>query len=260
MENPRAVYELLLGLAARADPIDEVLIGPIWTLCRAGHGMGLAMSPRLPTRTLPWPGTLCGRPVGELGRWVLDWEPYAATVGMAALNAALAPLAPPPSVAVAPPVILPANLAVFEHFLPQIADRKVVVVGRYPGLEKLRDHCRLTVLERNPSDGDLPDPACEFEIPRAEWVFLTASSLINKTFPRLAELAGSASLVLVGPTTPWVADLAAFGVDYLAGTEVVDPVALRQTVAEGGGVRIFERAISYRVADLALSQAATRCG
>ena len=27
------------------------------------------------------------------------------------------------------------NLAVFEHFLPQIQDKKTVVIGHYPGLD-----------------------------------------------------------------------------------------------------------------------------
>ncbi len=170
---------------------------------------------------------------------------------MAATNAALADLAPPPeSVAIRPGTALPANLALFEHFLPQLADQKVVVVGRYPGLAKLGEYCRLGVLERMPDGDDFPDPACEFLLPEADWVFLTGSSLTNKTFPRLAELSRSARTVLMGPTVPWLPELADFGIDALAGIEVIDPEALRQTVAEGGGVRIFEREVGYRLAEL----------
>jgi hypothetical protein len=54
----------------------------------------------------------------------------------------------------------------------------------------------------------------------------------------------------MGPGTPWVEELARFGVDYLAGVEIPDHVALRQTVAEGGGVRLFEGPVGYRLADL----------
>lgn len=63
MSDPRAVYELLHDYAAIPDPVREVVIGPIWSLCRTDRGVGLAMSPQIPTRTLAWPGTLCGRPV-----------------------------------------------------------------------------------------------------------------------------------------------------------------------------------------------------
>lgn len=249
--SPWTLYRLLIEYSAVPDPVEEVLIGPVWTLCRTARGLGLAMSPATPCRTLPWPGTLVGRRLEELAPWVCEFEPYAAAVGMAAINAALAELEPPPNtVALNPGKHLPANLAVFEHFLDVIRGQKVVVVGRYPGLNALADVCELSVLERQPGTDDLPDPAAEFLLPTADWVFLTASSLTNKTFPRLAELAHQARTVLMGPTTPWLPELADHGIDYLAGIEVVDTAALRQTVAEGGGVRIFEGPARYRIAAL----------
>ena len=44
--------------------------------------------------------------------------------------------------------------------------------------------------------------------------------------------------------------LAAFGIDYLAGVQVTDPGQLRRTVAEGGGTRLFEGGVQYRLASL----------
>lgn len=251
MSAPWEIYDLLIDYAAVPEPVEEVVIGPVWTLCRTGRGIGLAMSPQSPTRVLDWSGTLTGRPVSEVASWVKDFEPYRATVGMAAINAALAELPPPPEVAtIEPGGGLPANLAVFEHFLPLLEGRNVVVVGRYPGLDALGEHCRLMVLERNPGPGDLPDCACEYVLPEADWVFITASSLTNKTFPRLAELSRNARSVLMGPTLPWLSEFADFGIDFLAGIEVRDGATLRRTLAEGGGVRIFDTAVCYRVAEL----------
>jgi uncharacterized protein (DUF4213/DUF364 family) len=143
---------------------------------------------------------------------------------------------------------------VFEHFLPQLHGKKVVVIGRYPHIERYADHIDLHIIERQPNATDYPDPACEFLLPNADWVFLTATSLVNKTFPRLAELAQHATTVLMGPTTPWLAQLADFGIDYLAGVEVIDAEKLQQTVAEGGGVRIFETGVRYRVVELSHGQ------
>ncbi|KMW69842.1 Rossmann-like domain-containing protein [Limnoraphis robusta] len=68
---------------------------------------------------------------------------------------------------------------------------------------------------------------------------------MNKTFPRLAELSKDATLVLMGPTLPWLSELAEMGVNYLAGVRIINPQALRQTVAEGGGTRIFETGVQY---------------
>ena len=253
-DSPWALYDLLIGAAPGDTRAAEVLIGLTWTLCRGEDGgLGLAMSPGVPTRTLPWPGTLAGRPLHELATWLRSWDPYEATVGMAAVNAlwnlgsdlaaSALPLRPAG----------PANLAVFEHFRAQVAGQRVVVVGRYPGLEGLDLGWDLSVLERSPGAGDHPDPAAEYLLPEADWVFLTATSIVNKTFPRLAELARNARLVLMGPTVPWVEALADWGVDYLAGVRVRDPEGLRATVAEGGGTRLFETGADYCVADLSLS-------
>jgi uncharacterized protein (DUF4213/DUF364 family) len=49
----------------------------------------------------------------------------------------------------------------------------------------------------------------------------------------------------MGPTLPWLSELAEMGVNYLAGVRVINPQALRQTVAEGGGTRIFETGVQY---------------
>ena len=51
----------------------------------------------------------------------------------------------------------------------------------------------------------------------------------------------------MGPTMPWLPALADMGIDYLAGVQVISPTALRQTVAEGGGVRIFDTGVQYCV-------------
>ena len=88
MEKPTRIYELLLDYAGSERQVTELTIGLVWTVCKAQH-LGLAMSPGIPTRTLSWPGTLVGKTLGELAAWITDWEPYKATVGMAAINCSL---------------------------------------------------------------------------------------------------------------------------------------------------------------------------
>jgi len=254
--NFHAIYELLLdNTALQPSLINELIIGLTWTLCRAGDDnvSGLAMSPHLQTRTLPWAGTLAGQSTAELAAWLSSWQMHEAVVAMAAINATLNHSdAAQQLQATATPIKTPqaANLAVFEHFLPYLQGQKVIVIGRYPGLDAYSQQLDLTVLERQPDGRDLPDQACESLIPQADWVFLTASSIPNKTFPRLAELSQQAVLVLMGPGTPWLAELSEFGVDFLAGVTIQDTAKLHQTVAEGGGVRIFEQCVQYAVADI----------
>lgn len=245
MNHPQRVYELLLDHAHSKHQVELINIGLVWTLCKAKH-YGLAMSPQLPTRTLSWSGTLVGKPLNELCTWINQWDAYQATIGLAAINAALSS-----NSALLNGISLSAgNLAVFEHFLPKLQGKKVVVIGRYPFIENYADQFDLIIIERQPTTGDYPDTACEFLLPTADWVFLTATSLINKTFPRLVELASSATTVLMGPSTPWLAELAEFGIDYLAGVQVSDAKKLQQTIAEGGGIRIFETGVRYRIVEL----------
>ena len=247
--NPKYVYELLLDHCDTAAVVDNVMIGLVWTLCQSKHGTGLAMSPHFSTRTLPWSGDLVGKPLKDLAAWILQWQPHQATVAMAAINSCLNNRSLPDSVALDNTLQHP-NLAVFDYFLPQLKGKKVVVIGHYPNIEQYQDLMHLSVLEKQPIDDDLPSSACEFLLPDADWVFLTASSIPNKTFPRLAELSRNAKTVLMGATTPWLPHFHEFGIDYLAGVEVIDAQALYHTAAQGGGVRIFNHGLRYRVAEL----------
>ncbi len=250
MPSASLFYELLLDYCHSPAVVEQVVIGLVWTLCQSQQQIGLAMSPSTATRTLPWSGSLGGKSTREVATWIWDYEPYKATVAMATINSVINSRPLPESLALKPHPDY-ANLAVFEHFLPQLRDKNVVVIGHYPGIERYQSQMRLTVLERTPKEFDLPDSAAEFLLPNADWVFITASSIPNKTFPRLAELAQHATTVLMGPTVPWLPQLHEFGIDYLAGIEVIDTEALQATICQGGGVRIFNQGVRYRVAELA---------
>lgn len=254
MTNPYEIYDLLQDYAGAPVPVGAVAIGLVWTLCEA-DAVGLSMSPGVQTRTLPWAGTLRGKTLSELAAWVREFDPYRATVGMAAVNAGIGRLGLlPDGETLAPKAGANNNLAVFEHFLTEMRGKRVVVIGRYPGLDRFAEtHAlELTVLERRPGPEDLPDSACEYLLPEADWVFLTATSIPNKTFPRLATLARDATTVLMGPTVPWLPELRHFGIDYLAGVEIADPGTLKDTVCEGGGVRIFDAGVRYRIAPIGM--------
>ncbi|MGD1911523.1 MAG: Rossmann-like domain-containing protein [Rivularia sp. (in: cyanobacteria)] len=249
MINPREIYDLMLDYGTKDTQIKEIIIGLTWTLCIAENA-GLCMSPGIATRTLPFSGTLVNKSISELAPWLRSWNPYQATVAMAAINSVINSSSSLPNTGT---VLSPkgsANLAVFEHFLPQIRNKNVCIIGRYPGLNKYANEMDMKVIELNPGAEDFPAPASEYLLPEAEWVFLTATSIVNKTFPRLVQLAKNSKLVLMGPTLPWLPELKQMGINYLAGIKITNLPALRQTVAEGGGVRIFETGIQYSVVEI----------
>lgn len=87
-------------------------------------------------------------------------------------------------------------------------------------------------------NGILSDTAADYILPHADWVFITASSIANKTLPHLLSLTKNARVVLMGPSLPWSFEWAEFGVSYLAGVDVCDRGKLVEIASEGGGTRI----------------------
>jgi uncharacterized protein (DUF4213/DUF364 family) len=241
----------MLLARARSDAlVHRILLGLNWSVCRT-EGVGICFSPIEVARTLAWSGTLRGTSGAELAPWIRSFDAVQASVGAAVVNASinradnslllragrLETSAPP-------------HLSVFAHFTRRLHEASVTVVGRYPGLEQLWSGIRYRCLERRSAPDVLPDTAAEYVLPESDWVFLTGSAIANKTLPRLLELSRKATLVLMGPSVPWLEEWADFGVDYLAGVAVTDEEALFQTAAEGGGTRVFETGVEYRLAAL----------
>jgi uncharacterized protein len=241
------LYDRLIARARSAEPVRRLMLGLNWTIAQV-QASGLCFSPVDPPRTMSFPGTLTGRGAQELVPWIRSFDPCEAAIGCALINAVVNDhanrciLSAESLVSSVPP-----HLRVFAKFGTEIQGANVVVVGRYPGLEELWRGRDYTCLERRGSVGTLPDTAAEYLLPQADWVFLTASALANKTLPRLLELSRSAKVVLMGPSLPWIEEWADFGVDFLAGVAIRDAEKLEQIVAEGGGTRIFESAVEYRL-------------
>lgn len=250
-----SIYDLIENRLAE-DPgrIDRACLGLTWSYCRSEKRLGLAMSPGESCRTLSWPGTLRGKTLSEIASWLRSWNGHEACLGLAAANAAINCVGNPVmEAAAAIPKGRSGNLAVFEYLRPRLLNRRVVVIGRYPGLEQALEGVDFKVLERQPGAGDLPDTAAESLLPDADWVFITATSLINKSFTRLAELSRNAVSVLMGPSTPWLSEFSDWGIDFLAGVRVADVELAMQVAEEGGGTRLFDGAVNYALLDIGAS-------
>jgi uncharacterized protein (DUF4213/DUF364 family) len=244
------IYDLLVERAQSTAVIRRVVLGLNWSVADLGS-IGLCYSPPAPPRTLAWPGSIAGRRASEVASWLESSEPLEATVAAAVINAvvndtdnpclrratALASGAAP-------------HLAVFEHFAPLVRGANVVVVGRYPGLDAVWGQDDYLCLERRSLPGTLPESLAPHVLSSADWVFITASSLSNHTLPSLLHHSRGAKIVLMGPSLPWLEEWADFGVHYIAGVGVEQPGDLLQVVSEGGGTRIFEGPVGYRLLSL----------
>jgi uncharacterized protein (DUF4213/DUF364 family) len=72
-----------------------------------------------------------------------------------------------------------------------------------------------------------------------EAVFLTGTTIINKTLPRLMELSQGKDVFLVGPSVPMFPELFKFGFASLSGTLIANFKSMSSAVSEGMSEEIF---------------------
>jgi hypothetical protein len=231
------LYDELIAAVPDGAVVSECLAGLSWFLVRS-VGTGVAMRPGEIDGPVRNAGRISGMKVRELAGWIKSWNWYEAALGLAAINSALNATS-----------ALPGNCGtcldetktqdVFTCLREELRGKRVAVVGHFMNLEQLAPICELTILERRPQPGDRPDPACEYILGEQDVVIMTATTLINKTMPRLLALSRNARVVVAGPSTPLHPLMFAHGIDLLGGLVVDDAPSVWRAVAEGGREVLF---------------------
>jgi uncharacterized protein len=240
------VYDELIAAIPPDLQVSDCLVGLHWTLIRS-RGMGIALTPFERSRFGPKGSSviagigeqIAGMSVSKLAEYVKSWDLFEATLGLAAINSVFNSAEQVERI-YKQPLSNQGQVSAFVYYADMVRAKKVAVIGHFPDLDTLGSICEMTILERNPGEGDLPDPACEFVLPSQDFVFITATALINKTLPRLLELSCNASVFLVGPSTPFAPLLFNHGIDTLAGTVAIDPQSVWKAAQEGAARNIFE--------------------
>jgi uncharacterized protein (DUF4213/DUF364 family) len=171
-----------------------------------------------------WAGDVLDHSANELARLLHSKSPMETALGMAAANALLE---------VDDAALTERNAS--EEIIQRGAGKRVTIVGHFPFIPKVRRAVgHLDVLELNPGPDELPPAAAAEVIPQADVVAITGTSLLNKTFDALIQHCRPDAFVLVlGPTSPLSPVLFDFGVDLVAGTRIVDPVAALTVASQG---------------------------
>lgn len=237
-----SIYDALTA-ALPDEALQDVLCGLHWFAVRGQSGVGLAMTPGEGPNALPDAGHYTDATAGfaklsDLARLSRSWNFAEAALGLAAINAGFNSPATVTKAFATDHRSLPTE-NIFDYLVPEMRGRKVAVIGHFAGLEKLREICTLSILERQPLSGDMPDPACEAILPEQDIVIATATTLINKTLPRLMELSRGARFILAGPSTPLTPVLFDYGIDTLAGLVIEDPATVWRTIGQGGKHQLF---------------------
>lgn len=235
------MWEIYDDLIAAVPPhlrVSDCCVGLNWILVKS-ETTGIAMTPKEGFGWISFAGQIVGMKVREVAGYLKSWNNFEAAIALAAVNSALNTEGQVLKLS-GRPVHSHEQANAFIYHYEQLAGKKVAVIGRFPDLEFLKNICRLSVLERRPGSEDFPDPACEYILPEQDFIFITATTLINKTLPRLLELAKNSKVVLVGPSTPFTPRLFAYGITTLAGSVVDGAKAWSFVQQGGGGMDIFE--------------------
>lgn len=241
------LYDMLLDYADLAVEVEEVVVGQNWTLCRAGSS-GVARTVAPASGRPSWQGTLRGRHLNQLAYWLTDWDRARASIGLAAVNAALNREAD----------IVTANGALFkgqqamshsiDWFMPMLRGKRVALLG--PQSEAFMSRRGEFSLQHFYNADNGLHPACDTVLVECDWTFINASAIADKTLPRLLECAKDSRVVLYGAEVPWLDEWHHFGVDYLLGCEVDDTAQLQTVISEGQDVEQSAEAIHFRLINM----------
>lgn len=152
-----------------------------------------------------------GQSLAEVAQLVKSWNFQLAGLGMAAINCALNQSKNVNQFQVT------GETDVFKQLYEMSSELKIATIGHFHCLQRYPDLThQLQVFELNPLAGDYPAVASEYLLPEMDVVFITGSTLVNKTLPRLLELSSDCQTILVGPTSPMSPVLFDYGVDQIA--------------------------------------------
>ncbi len=237
------IYKRLVEGVPEGIAVKDVLVGNHWSIVEAESGCGMAMNVSGGRGTYGLYPNALHMELRDLAAQCASWNFLEASVGVAALNAWYS--TPEHAAAVGMKIEEKGSNDGFELYRRLCAGKKVTVVGHFPLIERLAPECELTILERNPSGDDVPDPGCEYIIPHQDFTFITGITLTNKTLPRLLQLSkqGSGSCILVGPSVVPAPVLYEYGVDCMAGSVISDPERAKAAVMHAATSGIFKHGV-----------------
>ncbi len=212
-----------LGLGVADDEVRRIVCGNRWIMVEGPQGTGIANLPRSAKEILPQLSAYTRKSLRALAGLAQSWDPLKVAIGMAAINAHY-------------------NRYDFAGLSGNGAktfrgEKSLVVIGAFPGVKNILPGAR--VIEADPRPGEYPTAAMDTMLPGCGAAIVSATTLINRSLPRILTLAQGRPLGLIGPATPLSARLWDYGPSLLGGFIVHSPSALAQTIRAGAGPKEF---------------------
>lgn len=223
-----ALYDCICENVRSDEQIINSVPGSVWALIETEKHSGTAMLTQGASRPAIFPEGFLGLGLREAAQAVKSWRYEEASLALASANAFYN---------------TPERLSAlqssepFDNYCTRGIDfrgKTVGIVGHMHGTAEMRrDAKEIFILEREPREGDYPDPACDYLLPQCDVVLITGSSIINKTLPHLLELCRDAYTILVGPSVPMCPDLLDFGIDRLSGLVITERAGMHECCVSG---------------------------
>ncbi|GIN62238.1 hypothetical protein J27TS8_22310 [Robertmurraya siralis] len=229
-----SIYDRLIDGIVTDIVVTEIQENEHWIVVNSEDSLqnqyaGIAMSMKGGQTTRKLDNRSCtGMTLKELAHYVKSWNFSDASIGMAAINTYYNQIA---QVNEKMRWLDENDKDAFTVFKEQIKGKNVAVIGHFPNVKSLAQECNLTVLERNLVGDDLPDSVCEYVLSYQDYVFITGTTLTNKTCPRLLELANNRFVVMIGPSVPVSNILFEFGVNCIGGSIINNHMKLKKAIA-----------------------------
>lgn len=227
----KIITDILATLDFQA-PLRDIRQGPFQTAVLTRQ-CGLASTPHDPgphhdKSPVEKAGLLLDEDAEALSRLALSSSEAEAAIGMAAINSLIE---------VDESCCQELNAG--ELLMAMGEGKRVVVVGHFPFVSRLRTIAReLSVIEKNPREGDLSEAEAVNILPRADIVGITGTAFTNHTIDNLLNLCRpEAYIVVLGGTAPLSPVLFDYGIDAVAGTLVTDPETVLRSVSQGATYR-----------------------
>ncbi len=224
---------LVSAIADRTSTIEDIHLFQHWVVVKAGRyemstrfsaASGLCENPRD-----TWLGDLPGRNAAEIAtEYLASNDVLRIAVGMACLKCVI------------PQVPAFSGSSAMDQFSEETKIRPSCFIGHFHEAQIWRDEGRpVSIIELMPRDGDIHWDDSHAVLAKAELVFMTGLTLVNRTFGEVVRRTPNAAVrVIMGPTVPLTPRLFQLGLHWLGASRIADArMALRYFGMGGGSIK-----------------------
>lgn len=226
-----AILDDLIASLPEDVPVRTVMVSTYWTaVCSRHCGMSATLRSNrwqesLPTRDVD---LLLQKSAHELAQLAYSTDLLQASLGVATINSLQ-------EVDESRAVEMKASEVLFHSG----QGKDIAFVGHFRFIPQIRKFARrLWVIEQEPDEGEFPAGSAADLLPRADVVVITATTLVNHTLDNLLTFCHpAATVMIVGPSTPFSPVLFDHGVTMICGTYVVNETSMLRTVRQAASLR-----------------------